>query len=41
VLKIALNSKEEDLFKKSAQKLRNAIEQFGLDYSNPFILFKI
>ncbi|MFX1593447.1 MAG: L-lactate dehydrogenase [Promethearchaeota archaeon] len=31
VLKIALNSKEEDLFKKSALKLRNVIEQVGLD----------
>ena len=31
VLKIVLNSKEEDYFKKSAQKLRNVIEQVGLD----------
>lgn len=31
VLKIALNSKEEDNFKKSAQKLRNVLEQVGLD----------
>ncbi|TET60275.1 MAG: L-lactate dehydrogenase, partial [Promethearchaeota archaeon] len=31
VLKIALNSKEEDYFKKFAQKLRNVTEQVGLD----------
>ncbi len=31
VLKIALNLKEEDYFKKSAQKLRNVIEHIGLD----------
>ena len=31
VLKIALNSQEEELFKKSASKLRNVIEQVGLD----------
>ncbi len=31
VLKIALNKKEEENFKKSAQKLRNVIEEVGLD----------
>jgi L-lactate dehydrogenase len=31
VLKIVLNSKEEVCFKESAQKLRNVIEQVGLD----------
>lgn len=31
VLKIALNLQEEDLFKKSALKLKNVIEQVGLD----------
>jgi len=31
VLKLDLNSEEEDYFKNSAQKLRNLIEQIGLD----------
>jgi len=30
-VKIALNSKEEEYFKKFAQNLRNVIEQVGLD----------